>query len=287
MAFSVAYANLLRRELSERSFKFRQKYRLAAQLSYGASPVVVYEPEDGRHGNFHPASYRKIVENDAWRRRLAKVHSSAGVALPKSDRKWCELDSCNSSDALLMNVFCFPEVWEDTRVLWMLGIDRAKAPEFGMRGRVPLEDGKFDRTEIDMRIGDLLLEAKLTEPGFQSKSKAALQSYRDFLEVFNRRDLPQAKDMYEGYQLIRNVLAAYAMDASFCVLCDARRPDLIEQWYAVMRCVKIAGLRVRCKVLTWQELAEVLPPELRDFLDEKYGIRPGPPMPYDFEHLRD
>jgi hypothetical protein len=85
-------------------------------LSYGASPVVVYEPEDGRHGNFHPASYRKIVENDAWRRRLAKVHSSGGVELPKSDRKWCELDSCNSSDALLMNVFCFPEVWEDTRV---------------------------------------------------------------------------------------------------------------------------------------------------------------------------
>jgi hypothetical protein len=43
-------------------------------------------------------------------------------------------------------------------------------------------------------------------------------------------------------------------------------------WYAVMRAVKIHDLRLRCKVLTYQELAETLPEELRKFLSAKYGI---------------
>jgi hypothetical protein len=68
------------------------------------------------------------------------------------------------------------------------------------------------------------------------------------------------------------VLAAQAAGASFCLLADARRPDLREQWFGVMRCVRDAELRTRCKMLTWQELAEVLPERLRDFLAEKYGI---------------
>ena len=186
-----------------------------------------------------------------------------------------------------MNVFCHPGIMEDSRLAWLLGLESMTSPEFGVRARVPLMEGKFDRTEVDMRIGDLLVESKLTEADFQLKAKPVLETYRDFREVFRRRDLPQTKEKYEGYQLIRNVLAAHALNLSFCVLCDARRPDLIEQWYAVMRCVKIADLRVRCKVLTWQELSEALPCDLQDFLDEKYGIRPGPLVPYEFEHLRD
>jgi len=91
----------------------------------------------------------------------------------------------------------------------------------------------------------------------------------------NEPQLPQSKTTYSLYQLIRNVLAASALDCSFCVMLDARRPDLLEQWYVVMRCVKIGDLRTRCKVLTWQEVSEALPPELQEFLDEKYGIRPG------------
>jgi hypothetical protein len=43
-------------------------------------------------------------------------------------------------------------------------------------------------------------------------------------------------------------------------------------WYAVMQAVKPHALRLRAKVLTYQELAPVLPDELQDFLVEKYGI---------------
>jgi hypothetical protein len=77
---------------------------------------------------------------------------------------------------------------------------------------------------------------------------------------------------YGGYQLIRNVLAAYAKGCSFCVVHDDRRPDLREAWFAVLAAVRSAELRVRLSVLTWQELAEHLPEELQGFLDWKYGI---------------
>ena len=123
-----------------------------------------------------------------------------------------------------------------------------------------------------MRLGDLLIEAKLTESDFQKAPKAAVRAYRDFSEVFDDEDLPQTERDFLSYQLIRNVLAAHASGCTFCVLTDARRPELIEIWYAVMKCVRPVDLRLRCKVLTWQELAKALPRGLRVFLSEKYGI---------------
>jgi hypothetical protein len=77
---------------------------------------------------------------------------------------------------------------------------------------------------------------------------------------------------YASYQLIRGVLAAFATDSSFCVLHDERRPDLREEWFEVMAAVKSTAMRVRLKVLTWQELAAALPAALQEFLDVKYGI---------------
>jgi hypothetical protein len=68
-----------------------------------------------------------------------------------------------------------------------------------------------------------LIEAKLTESDFQSAEKKTLLAYRDFVDAFDRQKLPQISKRYASYQLIRNVLAAYASDCSFCVLVDARR----------------------------------------------------------------
>lgn len=267
------YASQLRQELRERNLRFAEKHRLAHQLSYGEAPVVCYEPIDGAHGNFLRATYAAILRNARWSKRLRKIHTSGRTNLPRNERGfWAELDSSNSSDALLMNVFCFPQLLENGRVAGLLGIDNDKEVEFGFLARVPLRSGKFDRTEVDMRIGDLLVEAKLTEADFQSREKQYVEAYRDFEEVFFRRELPQTQERYLSYQLIRNVLAAHALECSFCVVHDDRRPDLREAWYAVMRCVQLAELRTRCKVLTWQELAGCLPDRLRRFLSEKYGI---------------
>lgn len=281
---SAAYSAKLRLELCERARDFSRQRNLVCELSYGSSPVVAFTPQGDRHGNFFDPSYRSILAAPFWKRRLSKVHTSD--SLPRTDRRWSELDSCNSSDALLMNIFCCPDLWHDSRLPSLLGVNPS-IPEFGFRPRVPLLHGQQDRTEVDMRIGDLFVESKLTEADFQSKGKAYLERYRDFEKVFRRSELPRSQDIYGGYQLIRNVLAAYAHEYSFCVMLDARRPDLLEQWYAVMRAVRVADLRTRCKVLTWQELSEALPDPLQSFLDCKYGIRPGPLEPYTFEHQRD
>ena len=310
----------LRRELAERS---RLWARGRAHVeSYGSDPVVVFAPEadesgEERHGNFFAPAYRAILARPEWMKRFHKVHAQGRRALPKpeSGRKWRELDSCMSSDALLMNIFCAPGVVEASAVRGALGLDDGSTPQFGWKARVPLKSGLVDRTEVDMRLGPLLVEAKLTESDFQTRAAGFVEAYRDFDTVFDRELLPRiaikagrrkserefpeeysqefeesvpdgqreerwvdapVEPGYAGYQLIRNVLAAYAADASFCVIHDARRPDLGEAWFRVMAAVRSADMRVRLKVLTWQELAAMVGADLQEFLAEKYGIAADP-----------
>ena len=314
------YAAELRRELGVRN---RQWARGRAHVeSYGDPPVIAYVPEEGRHGNFFDPAYKTIAARPEWMRRFAKIHAQ-GRALPKCEtgRRWRELDSSMSSDALLMNIFCAPRVAESKDVLGALGVDVAEPFIFGWKARVPLASGRFDRTEVDLRLGSLLIEAKLTEGDFQTRKAVIVEAYRDFDQVFDRDLLPRVElltarrkapsespedysqefesyvdaaasesqflpallappvsqpasgiSAYASYQLIRNVLAAHAEGCSFCVIHDQRRPDLREAWFQVMAAVKSAELRVRLAVLTWQELAALLPDSLRHFLDLKYGI---------------
>jgi hypothetical protein len=268
------WAASLRRELSQRAGQYAIEHGLPHCLSYGQSPTVCFEPYgDSRHGNFWPTTYKAILKNPNWQRRLQKVHAQGRKSLPRYEKGVRrELDTCSSSDALLMNIFCHPGVFRNGQVSSTLGLKPSHIPNFGFRPRVPLANGRFDRTEVDLRLGDLLVEAKLTENDFQRASKAAVRAYRDFSEIFDEADLPQTERDFLSYQLIRNVLAAHASDCAFCVLIDARRPELMEDWYAVMKCVRPVDLRVSCKALTWQELAKALPSRLQEFLSEKYGI---------------
>jgi hypothetical protein len=328
------YASQLRLELGLRNRPYARG-RVHVE-SYGNPPVIVYAPDNGQHGNFFTGAYTAMTARPEWMRRFDKVHAQAARSLPKHEldpaRGWRELDSSMSSDALLMNVFCTPGVVESTAVRNALGVDSDAIPVFGWKARVPLAGGRFDRTEVDMRLGSLLVEAKLTEGDFQTCKAGIVESYRDFDAVFEQELLPrielppkrrrevsefpeaysqefesivaaegesrlktpifelpgERESGYASYQLIRNVLAAYACGCSFCVLHDERRPDLREEWYRVMGAVKSAEMRVRLKVLTWQELAALLPNVLQEFLGLKYGIAaPGkvaPPIPGMEEH---
>jgi hypothetical protein len=265
----------LRRDLAQRAHQFAQAHALPHCLSYGETAVVCFQPfeDNSRHGNFLPTSYRAIRSNHAWAKRLEKIHTTARRSLPHTDRgRWRELDSCLSSDALLMNVFCYPGTSCGSALSTLLGVAPDAALCFGYKARVPLCNGRFDRTEVDLRFGDVLIEAKLTEADFQSAAKNVLLAYRDFPTVFDVAQLPQTDGHYQSYQLLRNVLAAYALQCSFCVLVDARRPDLIDAWYAVMSCVKPVELRTQLRIATWQEIATATPPKLRTFLAKKYGI---------------
>src|SRR5438552_829531 len=272
----MRWAGALRRELSVRGQRIAVTNGSLHELTTGETPSVIFARNESRqHGNFYPASYRNICAHPEWARRLAKVHTGSRRASPRAGWRWRELDCANSSDALLMNIFCCRRTLKNCALISMLGVPSGLVPQFGFRPEIPLRSGRTDRTEIDMKLGDLMVEAKLTETDFQTAPARMIERYRDLKEVFDPGDLMMSRDAVPGYQLIRGVLAANATGGSFCVLCDARRPDLIENWYAVMRAVRSCVLRCRLQLLTWQELTAVLPRPLQKFLAAKYGIRPG------------
>jgi len=267
-------ATELRRELSHRNLVWARQHAALHEVSLGSIPAILYrEDEAGDHGNFLPSTYRRIQQTPAWARRLTKVHTTARRALLSRDPDRRELDSSNSSDALLMNIFCHPETLATPAVRSLLGIDAAAEPVFGYKPGVPLRTGRRDCTEIDLKLGDLLIEAKLTEYDFQTAPRKLIDRYRDLQDVFDLETLELHEDSTDSYQLIRGVLAAHASpDHRFCVLCDARRPDLIAAWHRVLRSVQLYDLRCRLMLLTWQELSAALPPALQVFLADKYGI---------------
>jgi hypothetical protein len=272
--FGYGYARSLRREIIFRNRRLVEKHALASISSYGQEEVVVYAcSNDGAsHGNFFPESYAAILKRPEWRRRLKKPHTGRRH-LPRHDSdKWRELDSCTSSDALLMNIFCHPRTLAEGKLHRLMGVSLSAQPEFGVRVAAPLNNSHRDRTEIDMRLGDVLVEAKLTESDFQTCRAEMAERYGGFPELFHAAALPRVEDGYAAYQLIRSVLAAHASGARFCVIADIRRPDLREQWFRVMESIRDHEMRLRCQMLTWQEISAVLPDPLRTWLGEKYGI---------------
>ncbi|MFZ1012172.1 MAG: hypothetical protein WAN28_02435, partial [Terracidiphilus sp.] len=124
------FATSLRSELVARSHA-HARGRLHVR-SYGNPPVIVFAPEESRHGNFLDATFAAIAARPEWARRFEKIHAQ-GRSLPRAERKWRELDSSMSSDALLMNVFCAPGVMESSAVRRMLGVDSDDAPLFGWK----------------------------------------------------------------------------------------------------------------------------------------------------------
>jgi hypothetical protein len=242
-------------------------------FSRGRSPTVLFESaaDGSSHGNFHPESWRAIAANPAWETRIRKPHSQPG-ALPEEKRSSVrELDSSNSSDALLMNCFCFPGA--AARILKVLELPVAdSAPEFGFKARLSLLDGSQDATEIDMRLGSVLFEAKLTEHDFTSRPRPHVERYRNVEAHLDLDSLPTRGAELAGYQLVRNILAAVQYDARFVVLFDQRRPDLMLEWWRVHAAIRSVELRSRCEFRTWQQVAAASPVQLAQFLAKKYWL---------------
>ena len=261
----------LRLELSHRNAL--RAANLDAEMTYGAIPSVIYcEDEAGAHGNFLPASYQRILKQADWRSRLTKVYTGSRFVPRSSDRTRRELDCANSSDALLMNIFCYPGILRRPALCSLLGLAPGIRPSFGFRGRIPLKSGAQDRTEIDLKLGNLLVEAKLTEGNFQTARVDLVHRYRDLESVFDVTRLPMTQEKYRSSQLIRGALAAQAHGASFAVFCDHRRKDLIDGCFEVFAAIISAELRCRLSVVTWQEIAAAMPRTITNFLAEKYGI---------------
>ncbi len=267
----------LRRLVNRAARAYAEQNQVPHYLSCNKKePTVLFcADQDLRlHGNFLNASYDVICGNPEWKRRLHKPHPRRN-ALPKECRtEAMELDSCTSSDALLMNVFCYPGLFRHDPFVQLMGLSKTADPslDFGFRARVPLHCSRSDRTEVDLQIEDLLIEAKLTEAGFTKKRAAAVERYRDFGTVFEPASLCTEGGYYLNYQLIRNVLATYNLGARFRLICDARRDDLISAARNVLSAVRAPDLRAKCGIITWQKVAHCAPSTLQAFLSDKYGI---------------
>src|SRR2546430_8581666 len=195
----MRWAGASRRELSARSEQIASTNGSLHELTAGEMPSVCFGSNESRqHGNFYPASYRNICANPEWARRLAKVHTGSRRALPRAGWRWRELDCANSSDALLMNVFCCRRTVGNCALSSMLGVPSGLVPQFGFRPAIPLRSGRTDRTEIDMKLGDLMIEAKLTETDFQTAPARMIERYRDLEEVFDPRELMMSGAVVRG-----------------------------------------------------------------------------------------
>ncbi|MDE0077704.1 MAG: hypothetical protein OXO50_09305 [Caldilineaceae bacterium] len=270
--------NQLRRLVNKAAKAYADQCRLPNYPSLNPKePTILFFADQDRrvHGNFLNASYNVICGNPEWKRRLAKPHSRRRDALPEEHRAEAkELDSCTSSDALLMNVFCCPGLFLHDPFVQLLGLPETAEPSlvFGFKARVPLHCFRVDATEVDLKVEDLLIEAKLTENDFKKKRADAVERYRDFESVFESASLCTQDGYYLNYQLIRNVLAAYHLGARFRLICDARRDDLIDAACNVLSAVRVPGLRAKCGIITWQEIAHCATETLQEFLSDKYGI---------------
>lgn len=272
----------LRRELAQRGLAHGERF--GCEIGFGRTPAVLYaEDEAGGHGNFLPASFRRIAANPTWARRLAKVYTGGEYLPRRADRRRGELECATSSDALLMNVFCYPGVLRRAGVCRLLEVAAGLQPAFGVRAELPMRRGEVDRTEVDMVLGGgvgcwegaVLVEAKLTESGFGKASRERLLRYEGVEDVFETEALPRVGMAFAGYQLIRGVLAARRGEGRYLALVDGRRADLQELCLQVLMAVRRIEDRERLRLCTWQELAAVLPGTVQVFLAAKYGIVAG------------
>jgi len=212
--------------------------------------------------NFNPQSFAAIQKNPGWNARTKKKHPAVPGAY--------EMQSSNSSDAILMNIFCHPDVGKWKGILDLLQVTQL-APSFGFKAGVKLKNGKLDRTEIDMVVDDLFFEAKLTEEDFTEKSELIVEQYDELTKHFYATAMKRGA-LYDNYQIIRNLLAALQYGKRHILLCDERRPDLARKYMETVSCLQDINARLKCRVVFWQEIKRACGANLKLFLEEKYAM---------------
>jgi len=248
----------LKQEIRRASLNFAQKRNLQIDASH-PSAVIFLNLSD----SFHPESFSCINSQSDWQERTRKAHRKVPGTL--------EMQSSNSSDALLMNIFCHPDVQRWRGIKKLIG-EPLDSIGFGFAGKVRLSGGKFDSTEIDMAIPDAFCEAKLTEPDFTKKSTKVVEKYESLQHTFHVEALSRLGNSYDNYQIIRNLLASIEQNRNHILFCDERRPDLVRRYMTTVLCLRDIKHRRKCRVIFWQELACACGDSLREWIEEKYGM---------------
>lgn len=184
---SINYSDLLKQALTEKAIQ------LGVKGIKRKSAFIFDDISD----NFHPESYKNIKSgsNNHWNLRLDKKHSSFNNGI-------LEMQSSNSSDALLMNIFCHPRIKTWKGVSDLLNVDYKDNIVFGWKD-AEFENETRHPTEVDMKIGNHLFESKLTEVDFTKKELATVLRYQYIQDIFDIDKLKTGKDEVKNYQLIR------------------------------------------------------------------------------------
>lgn len=135
--------------------------------------------------NMHPASYQSIEGDPLILQRTQKPHQNV------ADYK--EMQSSNSSDALLISIFRHPKIGEWKGLRELLEVPNLES-QFGFSPEVTLKDGRRERTEIDLALGDVFVEAKLTEKDFTEKAAEVVHNYAQFGELFDVGGLKRVEE---------------------------------------------------------------------------------------------
>lgn len=208
--------------------------------------------------SFHSKTFSNINSNKEFLKRLNKSHSKA--------KGYKEMQSSNSSDALLMNIFAYPNILENKRLMSLLGVNQNECIEFGWN---PVFENETRKTEIDMKIGNSIFEAKLTESNFTKKSQNIVLNYPNVEQVIDLTALYKGEDILY-YQLIRNLLTAYKYNGNFNLIVDESRGDLIGAFKKVKEAIRTKELKNRFNFLTWQEITDTLENDLKQYITKKY-----------------
>jgi hypothetical protein len=244
----------------------RIKQRLIKNITSNSTATNYYEHKSAIifkdiKDSFIEESYENIKKNDDWNIRTIKKHNSLVNTL--------EMQSSNSSDALLMNIFCYPKINQWKGLKQLLDVEDFNDINFGWNPFFENEDPRFP-TEIDMKIGKHIFEAKLTENNFTQKNKKIVENYKDLTRVFDIKKIVKMNEKYENYQLIRNIITAYKYNFSFTLIIDESRTDLIRYFLSIIKAIKNYELQDKINFITWQEIADVCGKDLKNYLERKY-----------------
>ncbi len=254
----MEYSNKLKKRIKEKAKILARKHNNISGIEKESAFVFA-----NVEMNFNNKSYDSIQTNDNWKKRLEKRHSHF-------DDDTLEMQSSNSSDALLMNIFCYPKFRIWTGPSKLLGFDPNNEIEFGWNPQF-INEHSGHKTEIDLKIGNIIFEAKLTESSFTTKNINKIRKYPDFKEIFDERNLIiNDKNEVENYQLIRNILTAYKYNYRFLLLVDETRIDLIRSFAKTVFAIKVTELRKKMNFITWQELVNSCGKELKEYITIKY-----------------
>lgn len=209
--------------------------------------------------SFYPDTFTSICDNIDYKKRLDKPHSKVP--------NFKEMQSSNSSDALLMNFFAHPGIKEWKSLRDLISINKSDNIEFGWNPEFSNETSH--KTEIDMKIGNSIFEAKLTEKDFTSKELQVVLEYSNVENIIDLQVLTN-KNVVSNYQLIRNLLTAEKYDYKFNLLIDESRIDLIREFYKVKSSIKASYLSDNFNFITWQEISNCVGIDLKNYITEKY-----------------